>query len=55
MPARFVTTSLVTKRAGGIAARFVTELVTKRAATHIFTIITMTITSFDLRTDRSDS
>ena len=31
MPARFVTTSLVTKRAG-IAARFVT-LVTKRAVT----------------------
>ena len=33
MPARFVTTSLGTKRAG-IAARFVT-LVTKRAATYI--------------------
>ena len=33
MPARFVTTSLVTKRAG-IAARFVT-LVTKRAATRV--------------------
>ena len=30
MPARFVITSLVTKRAG-IAARFVTLLVTKRA------------------------
>jgi len=35
MPARFVTNSLVTKRAG-IAARFVT-LVTKRAATVCFT------------------